>query len=144
MKFDTWTNSNIQKSMAMFTFYVFDRKYPFLANLVQNVKIISLSWNLVASLIQICKNSVMLFKQWVCVNRCIKNVPWGWRRWLIHLYSVIRLKIQVYLCKKCCKQECSKEALSWYNFNPKGIIIFPYNDKQIILLTSMRNNNPGL
>ena len=46
--------------------------------------------------------------------------------------------------KKCCKQEYSKETLSWYNFNPKGIIIFPYDDKQIILLTSMRNNNPGL
>ena len=46
--------------------------------------------------------------------------------------------------KKCCKQEYSKEALSWYNFNPKGIIIFPYDDKQIILLTSMRNNNPEL
>ena len=23
------------------------------------------------------------------------------------------------LCKKYCKQEYSKEALSWYNFNPK-------------------------
>ena len=34
---------------------------------------------------------------------------------------------------------------SWYNFNPKGIIIFPGDDKQIILLyTSMRNNNPEL
>ena len=57
---------------------------------------------------------------------------------------MIRLKIQAYLWKKCCKQEYSKETLSWYNFNPKGIIIFPYDDKQIILLTSMRNNNPEL
>ena len=58
---------------------------------------------------------------------------------------MIRLKIEAYLWKKkCCKQEYSKETLSWYNFNPKGIIIFPYDDKQIILLTSMRNNNPGL
>ena len=65
----------------------------------------------------------------VCWNICIKNVPWGWQRWLIHLYSVIRLKIQAYLCKKCCKQEYSKEALSWYNFNPKGIIIFSYDEK---------------
>ena len=53
---------------------------------------------------------------------------------------MIRRKIQVYLYKRCCKQEYSKEVLSWYNFNPKGIIIFPYDDKQIILLTSMRNN----
>ena len=57
---------------------------------------------------------------------------------------MIRLKIQAYLCEKCCKQEYSKEALSWYNFNPKGIMIFSYDDKQIILLISMRNNNPEL
>ena len=34
------------------------------------------------------------------------------------------------------------EALFWYNLNPKGIIIFPYDDKQFILLTSLGNNNP--
>ena len=34
--------------------------------------------------------------------------------------------------------------MSWYNFHPKGKIIFPYDDKQIILLTSMRNNDPEL
>ena len=44
--------------------------------------------------------------------------------------------------KKCCKQQYSKEALSWYNFNPKGLIIIPYDDKQTILLTSVKNNNP--
>ena len=63
---------------------------------------------------------------------------------MIHLYSVIRLKIQAYLCKKCCKQQYSKEALFWYNFNSKRIIKFPYDDKKIILLTSMKNNNPEL
>ena len=46
------------------------------------------------------------------------------------IYAVIRLKIQAYLCKKCCKQQYSKEALSWYNFNPKAIIICSYDDKQ--------------
>ena len=40
-------------------------------------------------------------------------------------------------------QEYSKEALSWYNFNRKSIIIFLYDEK-IILLTSMRNHNPEL
>ena len=54
----------------------------------------------------------------------------------------MRLKIQAYLCKNCCKQQFSKEALFWYNLNPKGMIIFPYDDKQFILLTSMGNNNP--
>ena len=57
---------------------------------------------------------------------------------------MIRLKTQAYLCKKCCKQEYCLEALSWYNLNAKGAIIFPYDDKQIILVTSMRNNNPEL
>ena len=63
-----------------------------------------------------------------------------WQRWLIHLYSVLRLKVQSYLFKKCCKQY-SKEALFWYNLNPKGIIIFPYDGKQFVLVTSMGNNN---
>ena len=50
--------------------------------------------------------------------------------------------MQAYLCKKCCRQQYSKEALFWYNLNQKSIIIFPFDDKQIILLTSMGNNNP--
>ena len=41
-------------------------------------------------------------------------------------------------------QEYYKEALSWYNFNRKSIIIFLYDEKQTILLTSMRNHNPEL
>ena len=57
---------------------------------------------------------------------------------------MIRLKIQSYLCKKCCKQEYSEKTLSWHNFSPKGIIIFPHDDKQIILLISKRYNNPEL
>ena len=60
LKFGTYTNSNMQNSMAMFIFFVFDRKYLFWANLVQKVKIISWSWNLVARLIRIC------IIQWCC------------------------------------------------------------------------------
>ena len=30
-----------------------------------------------------------------------------------------------------------KEALSWYYLYPKGITVFPYDDTQFILLTSM-------
>ena len=90
------------------------------------------------------QNSVMLFKQWVCVKTDVSRMlhegdKSGW-----FIYILWRLKIQAYLCKKCCKQEYSKETLSWYNFNPKSIIIFPYDEKQIILLTYMRNNNPEL
>ena len=42
--------------------------------------------------------------------------------------------------EKCCKQQYYKEALYWYNFNPKDITIFPCDNKQIILLTSMGYN----
>ena len=44
------TNSNMQNSMMLFTFFVFEWKYPFWANLVQKVKIVSLRLNLVASI----------------------------------------------------------------------------------------------
>ena len=47
LKFVTWTNSNMQNSIGVFIFLVFDQKCRFWANLVQKVKIISLSWNLV-------------------------------------------------------------------------------------------------
>ena len=41
LKFGTYTNSNMQNSMVMFIYFVFDDKQPFWANLVQNIKIIS-------------------------------------------------------------------------------------------------------
>ena len=42
MKFDTQANSNMQNSMVMFIFFVFDLKYRFWENLVQKIKIVSL------------------------------------------------------------------------------------------------------
>ena len=60
-KFGTYTNSNVQNSMVMFIFFVFDRKYPFWANLVQKVKIVSWSWNLVAFIIFQCCCSLFCF-----------------------------------------------------------------------------------
>ena len=44
----------MQNSVMLFTFFVFVQKNAFYASLVQNVKIISLSWNLVPKLIKIC------------------------------------------------------------------------------------------
>ena len=35
LKFVAETNSNMQNSVLMFTFSIFDRKYPFWANLLQ-------------------------------------------------------------------------------------------------------------
>ena len=53
VKLDTYTNSNIKNSMAVFTFFVFDRRSPFWENSVQNLKTVSLRLNLVDSLIRI-------------------------------------------------------------------------------------------
>ena len=43
LKFGTQTNSNMQNSMALLTFSVLDWKHPFWENLVQQIKIVSLS-----------------------------------------------------------------------------------------------------
>ena len=53
LKFGTQTNSHMQDSMVMFTFSVFDQKYPFWVILVQKNKIVSLSCNLVFRLIRV-------------------------------------------------------------------------------------------
>ena len=55
LKFGTYTNSNMKNSMVMFIFFVFGRKYPFWANLVQNIKIVTLTWYLVLTLIWILR-----------------------------------------------------------------------------------------
>ena len=60
LKLGTYTSSNMQNSMVMFILSVFDWECPFWANLVQKVKIISWSWNVVARLIRICRT------QWCC------------------------------------------------------------------------------
>ena len=59
LKFGTGTNSNMENSMVMFIFSLFDWKYPW-ANLLQKVKIISWSWTLVPRIIRIC------WIQWCC------------------------------------------------------------------------------
>ena len=42
-KFGTQTNLNMQNSMVLFTFLVFDQKYPFWGNLIQKKQKLSLS-----------------------------------------------------------------------------------------------------
>ena len=45
LKYNTKTNLNMQNSMVVFNFSVFDRKYSFRVDLVEKIKIVSLSWN---------------------------------------------------------------------------------------------------
>ena len=60
LKFGANTNLNMQNLMVMQTFFILDWKYPFLVNLVQKFKIVTLCWSLVLRLIWIC------MIQWWC------------------------------------------------------------------------------
>ena len=60
LKYGTYTNSNMQNSMVMLTFSVSEQNTLFLANLVQKIKIVSLSWSFTPRLIPICRI------QWRC------------------------------------------------------------------------------
>ena len=55
LKFSAKTNSNMQNSMGMFTFSLFNGKHVFWAFLVQKIKIVYFTLNLVLRLIQICR-----------------------------------------------------------------------------------------
>ena len=55
LKFATKANLDMQNSMVVFTFSILGQKYAFWANLVQKIKIVTLSWKLVPRLIQICR-----------------------------------------------------------------------------------------
>ena len=64
----------MQNSKTMFTFSVLDWKYTFWGSLIQKIKIVSWSWNLVSTLIWIRRIqwscSLFLFSTW---NFCPKN-----------------------------------------------------------------------
>ena len=53
LEFSSKNYSNMQNSMVVFTFSVLEWKHYFWANLVQNINIVSFSWNLAPSLIGI-------------------------------------------------------------------------------------------
>ena len=87
LKFGTYTNSNMQNSMMLFSFFVFQWKYPFWANLIQKIKIVTLSWNLVPTLIRICRiqwwcSFFFVFEWkypfWANLVEKIKIISWSW------------------------------------------------------------------
>ena len=100
VKLDTYTNTNIQNLMMLFTFFVFDWKHRswanlvqivniysfflfpirnafFWKNLVQKVKIFSLTLNLLLSLIWICRiqKRCSLFCFWLGIHFLSKFGP---------------------------------------------------------------------
>ena len=72
LKFRTSTNSNMQKSMALFNFSALDQKHHLGVNLVQKIKLVSLSWNLVPRLIPTCRI------QWRCSLFCFGSETHFW------------------------------------------------------------------
>ena len=61
LKFVTETNSNMQNSMMLFSFLVFEWKHSFWANLVQKVQLIILSQNFGACTSSNMLNSIGMF-----------------------------------------------------------------------------------
>ena len=61
LKFGTYINLNMRNSIVVFTFSVLYRKHSFGAYLVQQIKLVSLSWNLVPRLIWTCRIQWWLF-----------------------------------------------------------------------------------
>ena len=55
LKIGTNNNSNMQSSVVMLTFSIFNMKYPFWAYLAQKTKNVSLSWNFVPRPMQVCR-----------------------------------------------------------------------------------------
>ena len=78
----------MQNSVMLFTFLIFDREYPFWTNLVQKIKIVSLRWKLIPSLIRICriKRCYSLFSYltrntlfWANLVQKIKIISLSWK-----------------------------------------------------------------
>ena len=60
---DLYSNLKLQNSIVKFTVSVFNQKYPFWANSIQIIKILSLNWNLVPKIISIIFWGFLIFYQ---------------------------------------------------------------------------------
>ena len=102
LKFGSDSNSSIQNSKVMLIPSVFDWKYLFWANLVQKVKIVSWSWNLVARLIQICRI------KWCCFIFFV--FEWKYLFWgnLVQKFKIVTLSWNLVptLIRTCIIQRC--------------------------------------
>ena len=82
MKFGTKITSNMLNSEVILICSVYGKKYTFWANLVQKYKIVSLRWNLLPKLIQIC------WIQWWCIL-----LPFGTLKYLFLANLAWKIKI---------------------------------------------------
>ena len=80
LKFGTFTNLNMRNSMMMVTFSVLYRKYCFWTNLDRKIKIATLSWNLVLTLMVRPTSSVLdqKYNFWANLVKIFKIVTLSW------------------------------------------------------------------
>ena len=94
LKFVTQSNSNMQNSIVKFAFAVFNWKYRFWANLIQKIKIVSLTLNLVPRLIRICRI------QWWCslfpfsIASFVQKVHLAFSCYLINLPAIYSRRLE--------------------------------------------------
>ena len=93
----------MQNSVMLFTFFFFDQDWSFWANLVQNVKIVRLRWNLIPRLIRIyriqwCCSLFFIF-DWKCSfwANLVQNVKIVSLRW-----NLIPRLIRISRIQWCC------------------------------------------
>ena len=83
------TGNLMQNSMALFIFSALDRKHLFWTNLAQNIKLVSLSWNIVPSLIRICR-----FQWWCWYFLFYMGNTFFWEN-LVQKINILRLNLNL-------------------------------------------------
>ena len=111
----------MRNAMVMFTFSVFDCKYPFWANLAQKFKVLTVRWNFVHRLILIPRN------QWGCLLFLFTKKNTLSRANLVPKFKIACLKWDlvprlIRICRiqwRCSLRQFSTENTSMGKFEPK-------------------------
>ena len=114
--------------MMMFTFSVLDRKYTFWVNLVQKIKTINFSWNLLTRLIWICRTEnwdVHFSSFWLKIPLLGKFSPKGQNSIAKFTFSVFNRKYPFYtnLVQKNKMVSLSWNVMLRLNLNLKNSIV---------------------
>ena len=93
----------MKNSMILLTFFVFDRKHSFWANLVQKIRIVSLRRNLILTLIQICRIQWWCSLFWLLTGNTFLGEIWSKKIKIISLrWILIPRLIGICKTKWCC------------------------------------------
>ena len=125
----------MQNSITVFAFYILDRKHHLWPNLVQKIKIVSLSLNFAPRFVQNMQNSMVVFPfsvfYWKHPFFTVSVTVWEWRLWnrqLLSTWLFYLVVVSVYMECFCalpwkllnnltCEQTF---CFTWINFLPKS------------------------